>query len=72
MTPRSPDLAIFVVTNRWIEPIALPLAYAHGVKIHKISSIVHCIMSTSARVHENINDKEYLSMKIEPLQYFQL
>ena len=33
--PKYPDLEIFVVknklTNRWTEPIALPLAHAHGV-----------------------------------------
>jgi hypothetical protein len=29
--PKSPDLAIFVLTDRRTEPIALPLAHAHGV-----------------------------------------
>ena len=29
--PRSPDLAIFVLTTRQTKPIALPLAHARGV-----------------------------------------
>ena len=37
MTPRSPDLAIFVLadrrTDRRTKPIALPLVYACGVNI---------------------------------------
>ena len=29
---RAPDLAIFVPTDRWTKPIALPLAHVCGVK----------------------------------------
>ena len=39
MMLRSPDLVIFVVTNRWIEPIALPLAHVRGVKINAIMTL---------------------------------
>ena len=33
MKPRSPDLAIFVLTDGRTKPIALPLARVHGVII---------------------------------------